>query len=171
MEKYAIHWPQFFTATILNWNPILFCDTNKNIIVQSLKYLVEKRKIDLFSFVIMNNHIHLIWQILPPYNPHKIQHSFMKFTAQQIKFNLLKSNNNMLSELKVDAKDRKYQIWERNPLSVDLINEKRFIQKMSYIHFNPVKAKMCSFPEEYHYSSAKFYERGIDDFNLLKSYY
>ena len=34
-------------------------------------------------------------------------------------------------------------------------------------HWNPVKAGICKFPEEYYYSSARFYETGIDDFRIL----
>ena len=34
---------------------------------------------------------------------------------------------------------------------------------MEYIHNNPVTAGICSYPEQYKYSSAKFYETGEDD--------
>lgn len=30
----------------------------------------------------------------------------------------------------------------------------------------PAAAGLCTFPEEYHYSSALFYEQGIDYFNM-----
>ena len=42
-----------------------------------------------------------------------------------------------------------------------------FKQKMEYIHYNPVEASLCSLPEEYKYSSAKYYETGVDEFNML----
>jgi hypothetical protein len=45
-----------------------------------------------------------------------------------------------------------------------------FDQKLEYIHYNPVKAGLCIYPEEYHYSSAKFYHTGIDDFKMLTHY-
>jgi len=41
------------------------------------------------------------------------------------------------------------------------------MQKLEYIHRNPVKAGICEFPEDYKYSSAKFYLTGIDDFGFL----
>lgn len=41
------------------------------------------------------------------------------------------------------------------------------MQKLEYIYGNPVKASLCKYPEEYYFSSAKFYETGIDDFNML----
>lgn len=69
----------------------------------------------------------------------------------------------------LDAKDRKYQFWERNPLSVELRNHPVFRQKLDYINWNPVKAEMCKLPEEYKYSSALFYETGIDNPSKLRA--
>ena len=42
-----------------------------------------------------------------------------------------------------------------------------FIQKLEYIHHNPVRAGLCELPENYHYSSAKFYREGSNSFNML----
>ena len=73
----------------------------------------------------------------------------------------------MLSQFLVNAKDRKYQFWERNPLSVDLLSEKVIVEKLKYIHENPVRAGFCSYPEEYKYSSAALYKTGIDNWKFL----
>ena len=67
-----------------------------------------------------------------------IQLSFMKFTAQQIKFVLAIDNPNLLGRCKVDKTDREYQIWKRKPLSIEWRSEKLFLQKLAYIHDNPV---------------------------------
>jgi hypothetical protein len=71
MEKYPVYWPQFYTATILEWKPLLNPDKYKQIIIESLQYLTTNKKITLYAFVIMNNHIHLIWQALPGNIPEK----------------------------------------------------------------------------------------------------
>jgi len=42
-----------------------------------------------------------------------------------------------------------------------------FTQKLEYIHYNPVRAGLCELPEDYHYSSAKFYHGGRDSFGML----
>ncbi len=83
-----------------------------------------------------------------------------------------------MQQFKVDAKDRRYQIWERNPLSTDFIII-AFIQKLEYIparsaggHRNPVQER-CSLAgtmEEYKYSSARFYETGKDEWGFLTHY-
>ena len=167
MEKYPVYWPQFYTATILEWKPLLSQDKYKNYIIESLQYLVKNKRITLFAFVIMKNHIHLIWQAIPDFTPEMIQASFMKFTARKIKLDMIKKHPLVLEKFKVNAKDREYQFWERNPLGLDLYTHNVFMQKLEYIHWNPVKAGLCGMPEEYYYSSAKFYHTGIDDFEML----
>jgi putative transposase len=160
-------WPQFFTATILNWKMLLQPDKYKNEIIQCLQFLVQQKRIQLYAFVIMDNHLHLIWQPLPGQTLVSIQHSFLKHTAQQIKADLQVNNPGLLKEYKVGAKDREYQFWERNSLSIELYTPNVFYQKLNYIHQNPVKARLCANPADYYYSSAKFYATGVDDFGML----
>ncbi len=169
-QSFPVHYSQFFTATIYEWNHLLSDDNHKNIIVYSLRFLVTDKRIELNAFIIMSNHIHLIWQSLPRFTPSEIQASFMKFTAQQLKRSLIKNDVETLSAFKVNKYDREYQIWKREPLSIELISEDLFKQKLEYIHYNPVKAGLCEVPEDYYYSSAKFYQDGTNNFGMLKHY-
>ncbi|WCT12425.1 transposase [Mucilaginibacter jinjuensis] len=164
--------PQFFTATILEWKPLLKDDALKDIIIKSLLYLKTEGSIKVYAFVIMPNHIHLIWQIQDGFKAENIKLRFLKFTAQQFKFRLLDTQNHSLDLYKVNAKDRQYQFWERNSLSIDLWSPDVFMQKLNYIHDNPLQQKweLCTYPEDYKYSSARFYETGIDDFGLITHY-
>ena len=164
---YAIHWPQFYTATIYEWKHVLSQDKHKDIIVESLQFLVNDKRIILNAFVIMSNHIHLIWQPMFGFSPADVQASFMKYTAQQLKHSLAANDTTMLTELKVNKYDRTYQVWKREPLSVELRTHAVFMQKLDYIHYNPVRAGLCINPEDYHYSSAKFYYEGTDHFKML----
>ena len=120
---YPIEWPQYFTASIRNWLPLLASDKYKNIITDSLHFMVENKRLELNAFVVMDSHIHLIWQPLPGYSLSAIQLSFMKFTAQQTKFALLIDNPALLEQCKVNKTDREYQIWKRKPLSIELSSE------------------------------------------------
>ncbi|WP_460551755.1 hypothetical protein [Ferruginibacter profundus] len=40
---YPIHYPQFFTATIIDWKHLLSDNQHKDIIVNSLKFLVTDK--------------------------------------------------------------------------------------------------------------------------------
>jgi REP element-mobilizing transposase RayT len=164
-ELFPIWLPQFFTTTIFGWEKVFEDDKNKEIILDSLKFLVTERKIEVNAFVIMINHIHLIWQPLFGCTPSSIQASFMKFTANQLKNSLIKCGK--IEPFKVNKFDRDCQIWKREPLSIELSNVSMFYQKLEYIHYNPVTAGLCERPEEYYYSSARYYLDGIDDFGIL----
>src|ERR1700722_14122580 len=161
--------PQFFTATILEWKHLLKNDAYKDIVINSLRFLKDEKSIVIYGYVIMPNHIHLIWQIQDGFTREKTQMRFLKFTAQQMKFKLQKEDTLALEQYRVNAKDREYQFWERNLLSVDLWTEAVFDQKLEYIHDNPIQQKwrLAEFPEEYRYSSARFYLTGHDEFGLI----
>ncbi len=159
--------PQYFTATILDWQHLLKPEKYKDIIIQSLQFLVKEKRIELNAFAIMSNHIHLIWQIQAGHLKENVQRDFLKYTSQTIIRDLELNHAEVLKIFTVNAKDRKYQVWQRNPLSIDLWTKEVYIQKMDYIHYNPVTAKICSYPEQYKYSSAKFYETGEDKFGIL----
>jgi REP element-mobilizing transposase RayT len=109
----STHHPQFITSTILEWKQLLQDDAFKNIIISSLQFLHKEGSILIYAFVIMLNHIHMIWQIQDDYVQEKIQQRFLKVTAQQMKFKMIDEKNKMLSDFLVEAKDRTYQIWER----------------------------------------------------------
>ena len=144
----------------------------KEVIISSLQFLVLEKRVVVYGFVLMPNHIHLIWQIQDAFKKVKVQQSFLKYTAQQMKYSLLKNDLNQLEQYKVKASDREYQFWKRNPLSIDLWSRPVFLQKLNYIHNNPVRPpwNFCKYPEEYTYSSAAFYEKGKDDFKFLTHY-
>ncbi len=66
--------------------------------------------------------------------------------------------------------DRKYEYGRRDSFNTDLFTHGVFMQKLVYIHYNPVKAGLCNVPEEYNYSSASFYELNKTAFNFFSRF-
>lgn len=118
----------------------------------------------------MGNHMHLVWQMRAGYKPADVQRDFLKFTAQSIKEDLKKHHPEVLVQFKVAVKDRQYPFWERNPLSVELWGEEVLVQKLRYIHQNPVRVGICEWSEQYKYSSALLYLTGKDNWGFLTHY-
>jgi len=52
--------PHFITCTILHWIPIFTRIEATDIIFNSLKYLQQTDNLKLYSYVILENHLHLI---------------------------------------------------------------------------------------------------------------
>ncbi|MBX2965324.1 MAG: transposase [Cyclobacteriaceae bacterium] len=144
-------------------------DVYKDIIVRSLEYLSEAGKIDVFAFVIMPNHIHLIWRVKENNGKENPQGSFLKYTAHAFK-KMLKQDGESLASYAVEAHNKRYEFWQRDSLAVHLYTQKVAYQKLDYIHLNPLAEhwQLAKDPCAYRYSTARFYELGVKDFLFVK---
>ncbi len=160
----------FWTATINKWQKLLQQDEYKNVIIESLTYLSNKGKIDVFAFVIMPNHLHLIWRINEHNGKETSQGSFLKYTAHEFKKMIREGNDHMLTNYQVKAANKKYEFWQRDSLAIHLYNQDIAYQKLDYIHANPVAEhwQLVSDYCDYRYSTAKLYEMGINEFSFIK---
>lgn len=158
----------FWTATINNWEKLLLEDVYKDVIIDSLDYLSNAGKIDVYALVIMPNHIHLIWKVKELNGKETPQGSFLKYTAHEFKKMLYKEGH--LSTYKVAAANKGYEFWQRDSLAVHLYSRKVALQKLEYIHRNPLAERwqLARHPCDYKYSSAKYYEWNEKNFTFLK---
>ena len=68
------------------------------------------------------------------------------------------------------VRKKKHRVFEASSDIKVCYTEKFLSQKLEYIHWNPVKAGLCINPEDYYYSSARFYYDGTDSFGMLTHY-
>ena len=159
----------FWTATIHNWLLLLEADENKKLILSSLKKLSDDKLISVYAFIIMPNHMHLIWSQDEMNGKETPKGSLLKYTAHVF---LDHQRATGKSEFyKVKASNKKHEIWQRDSLGIEIYDKKTAQQKLNYIHFNPVSGKwrLSKNDLDYYYSSARFYETGIDEFGVLKN--
>ena len=162
----------FWTSTIVTWKHLLKQDKYKEVIVGSLKTLVERKCIAVYVFVVMPNHVHFIWEMLRMNKKEMPDSSFAKFTAHEFKKDLSRYHPKVLDVFESSKADRSYQFWQRDALAVHMLDNEMLLQKLNYIHMNPLNERwnLAKRPEEYKWSSAKFYETGVDDFGFLTHY-
>ena len=106
-------------------------DTYKDIIIDSLNYLSNAGKIDVFGFVIMPNHIHLIWRTKELNGKETAQGSFLKYTAHEFRKILYKENKNELLSYQVDAHNKEHEFWQRDSLAILLYSKDIAFQKLN----------------------------------------
>jgi REP element-mobilizing transposase RayT len=159
----------FWTITIKDWFRLLAPDDNKLIIIESLQWLVTNELIKIYGYVVMPNHIHLIWEQLKMNSKEFPKNSFEKFTAKSLISKMQKEDNVALTGFAVIASDRKYNVWQCDSLALPILNHEMANQKLDYIHSNPLQAHwgLCLQPEDYRFSSATFYATAKDEFNLV----
>jgi putative transposase len=162
----------FYTATILHWKKLLQDDKFKLIVLNSLAHLVQKNKIKVYSFVIMPNHIHLIFENIAMNGKEMPYVSFMKYTGHQFLQELRANDLSLLESFKVERNSRDYQFWQRSALPIEMFSRAVCEQKLNYIHENPLQSHwaLVDDPNDYEFSSCSFYEKEDNRYNWLTHY-
>jgi len=64
------------------------------------------------------------------------------------------------------------RVWQRDALAILMDSRAKVEQKIEYIHLNPLQERwsLADRPENYKWSSARFYEEEIDDFGFITHY-
>ncbi len=172
-SKYLItdkHAPYFITCTVIHWIDLFTRKDYRDVIVDSLQYCIKNKHIEIYAWVIMSNHIHLVAQCHPPGNMSEFLRDFKKFTSKKFIETMDSINDSrrewLLDKFSFEAKRtrraEKYKIWkdDNHPINLTDID---ILEKINYVHDNPVKAGLVDDSEDYVYSSAKDYcgKRGL----------
>jgi putative transposase len=162
----------FWTDTIKDWKGLLKSDIRKKIIIDCWQNLVSRNKIKIYAFVIMPNHVHVIWEMININGKEMPYASFNKYTSHQFLYNLRKSEHESLPRYQETTQEREHRFWQRDALAVKMDSKVKVDQKINYIHLNPLQAhwNLTTKPEDYRWSSASFYEKGINEFGIITDY-
>ena len=160
----------FLTMTIVEWIDLFTRPVYKDIVIESLKYCQKEKGLVVSAYVIMPSHLHLILNTNNEKGLSNIIQDFKSYTANQI-LNYVKDKQKLesrrewlLNHFAFNARKNKrhsqHQIWQKDNHPIMLYSPKVIRQKLDYLHYNPVKDKIVSRPEEYVYSSASNYKDG-----------
>ena len=153
----------YLTFQVVGWVDIFSRKAYRDVAIDSLKYCQENKGLDVFAYVIMSNHIHLLCRSINGNLSGTIR-DFKNFTSKQF-IDIALSNKEsrkewMLMVFKFHAKFKKgqtFQVWTHENHAEHIYSQKFIEQKVNYIHNNPVQSGIVEKSEEYIYSSAKAY--------------
>lgn len=163
----------FTTATIKDWKHLFKPDKYKEVVAGSLDYLAKGGTCWVYAFVVMPNHFHVVWGMKNPGILAHTQQRMLKFVAQTIRYDLRDHHPAVLAQFKTDRKDRQYQFFKDRPLSVPIFRDEVALQKINYVHNNPIAAKwqLAALPEDYKWSSAAFYAKKDTQWPFLTNFW
>jgi len=159
IEQDGLH---YVTFQVVRWVDIFTRKVYRDIVIDSLRYCQQHKGLEIYAFVIMSNHIHLLIRSSIGKLSDTIR-EFKSFTAKQILIAIDSESESrrdwMLNLYEFAAKhhkrNEKYQIWTHENHAELIYSDKFIFQKISYIHENPVRAGIVENPEDYIYSSAR----------------
>jgi len=161
-SSYRIHdtkYPYFMTSTFVEGFPLFADPAIARIVLDSLTFLQDHREVTLYAYVLMENHFHFIAQSNDL--SEKMRH-FKSFTARETIDRFSERNRRwflkQLASAKLNHKiESTYQVWQESFHPKQVFNNSVMMQKINYIHYNPVKRGYVDRPEDWRYSSARNY--------------
>jgi len=155
----------FITMTVVGWIDIFTRPNQKFAIVESLDYSIQNKGLEVFAWVLMSNHLHMICRCKSETGIQAWLRDFKKFTSKKIielineepesrRSWLINSFKEACAHLK---RNQEFKVWQNGSHCIEIFNHEILQQKINYIHENPVKAIIVEHPEEYIFSSAKNY--------------
>jgi putative transposase len=170
MSRYRIvehEYPYFMTNTVVAWLPVFVRPAFADIVLDSWRFLQRERGVRIFGWVIMENHLHWIAQGA---DLAEQVGRFKSFTARRIIDEMSRLGfQTLLQELHFHkARHRltqQYQLWQEGSHAVQIQSDEMMLQKLEYIHHNPVRRGYIEEPTHWRYSSARDYagQKGLID--------
>jgi len=170
----------FITLTVVGWVDLFTRKECKEILIASLKYCQSNKGLIIHGYVIMSSHIHLIVTASEgSAGLSNIIRDMKTFTAKELLKWVLESGMESRKEwleivfayhAKYNSNNTKYQIWKQDNRPKQCLHPKFTLQKLNYVHYNPVESGIVGEPEHYKYSSAAQYlgiENGIIDIEII----
>jgi putative transposase len=163
----------FLTMTVVDWVDVFTRPMYKTIITDSLQYCQKEKGLEIYAWVLMTNHLHLLATAKEGYNLSAILRDFKKFTSKKIVETVTKEIESrkqwMLYRFNYHGfwhpKNQQFKFWQDGNEAKEIHSNDFLFQKLHYLHDNPVRAGIVEFPEEYLYSSARNYvgKKGLID--------
>ncbi|MBA7653321.1 hypothetical protein ES703_61169 [subsurface metagenome] len=144
------------TFSCYNNRPFLLAERICKYLVDSIISSREKHKFDLWAYVFMPNHVHLL--ICPRKPQYSISDMLLsiKQPVSHKAANFLKNNNpDGLKYLATDQLHRPYHFWQKGGgYDRNITKVKTIIDSVHYLHSNPVRKGLVESVEQWYYSSA-----------------
>jgi len=153
--------PHFLTFTISGWIDIFSREVYRKMIIESFKFCQDRKGLKISAYVIMTNHIHVIWTAKNG-DLSDIIRDFKTFTSKEI-ISLINTENEsrrhwLLHLFRFYGKrtngNTEFKVWSGDNHAEEIQSLSFYHQKLEYIHMNPVRAGITKVPEAYQYSSA-----------------
>jgi len=163
-DQYACY---FVTFTVVEWIDLFTRKECQEILIEALRFCIEKKGLILYSYVIMSNHIHLIVSANEQSSGlSAIVRDYKKYTSKKlIKWVLQNPKESRKAWiLKIfnsygikNSKNKCYQLWQQKNHPKLILYPNFMRRKINYIHNNPVVSGLVDDAEAYRLSSARNY--------------
>jgi putative transposase len=122
---------------------LLTTDAARRIFESALERVRRSYRLNLFGYVIMPEHVHLL----------------LSEPQLDTLADALKSLKQGVSRRLIGKAEH---FWQKRYYDFNIRNYPQFVEKLSYIHRNPVRRGLCEHPQDWEWSSFRHYATGFE---------
>ena len=151
---------RFLTFSCFRHLPLFNNDAIKDQFIEVLAATRRKTRFRLYAWVIMPDHIHLLIEPSLPDYPVAVVLKELKGTFANI---ILRRWRELDAPILKRIRDRKGELhfWQRGGgYDRNIYSDQELLEKLDYIHNNPVARGLVEDPTAWRWSSARWYEDG-----------
>jgi REP element-mobilizing transposase RayT len=149
----------YITIVTKNRLPVFQTDKMRELLCRAIDEARKSPQFLLFAYVIMLDHVHLLTS--RPSTVSDLLRRIKGITARRI-IDYLKVNGYESSLAKLQHQERerrfKYSLWQTEKNVLPVFSEGMFMEKVNYIHGNPVRAQLVDEAIDYRWSSARIWK-------------
>jgi len=167
-NKYKFYEPSalyFVTYTVVDWIDLFTRDAYRHILLDSLQHCIIHKGLAVYGWCLMTNHVHLLMQARAAHPPQDILRDHKRHTSEKLRAALAvpgESRREWITERfaragSANSNNRGFQLWQQDNHPIELWSREAILEKLDYIHLNPVRAGFVTEPQALLWSSARAY--------------
>ena len=158
IRRYGHSHLHFITFTCYRRLPLLRSVRARNVFVHILGEVRDRYGFSLVGFVVMPEHIHLLISDPAKGTPSTV----IQVLKQRVSRRLRRKRRAAAGQLNLifaSGDDSLPRFWQRRFYDFNVRSLKKRVEKLHYMHMNPLKRKLVDHPKDWPWSSFSFYSK------------
>ena len=156
---YGSGYSHFITTSCYQRKALLATVQSRDLLLEVVEQVRRRYYFAVVGYVIMPEHIHLLLTEPKRGNPLKVMQAIKQGFARRFLNRLRASEEPPPSDSRNTALDDGH-IWQARFYDFVVFTEKKRVEKLRYMHRNPVKRRLVQEPQQWKWSSYRHYEFG-----------
>ena len=148
----------FITSSCYRRKPLLGTARARDIFLELLEEVRRRFRFDVIGYVVMPEHVHLLLGEPEKGNPSRVMQVLKQRVSHQLLGRRKRRNSAQIEFCKAPVLPDHF--WQPRFYDFNVFSEAKRVQKLKYMHRNPVTRGLVSSPELWRWSSYRIYAFG-----------
>ena len=158
-RSYGAGYSHFITTSCYQRRPLLGTPRARDLFLDVMEQIRQRHQFVVVGYVVMPEHVHLLFTEPERGNPSLVL-AALKQSFSHLLLRELRAKTGVLTEPLWSTPTAVGHVWQRRFYDFVVFSEKKRVEKLRYMHRNPVERGLVRLPEEWLWSNFRHYAYG-----------